>query len=61
MLFVQIGFQLFSDSVMAQEVLEELHVCLEKSKVKKKRNKSDEEPEWIEVVVDLLVWFSNSL
>ena len=46
---------------MAIDVLSDLHVCLEKSKLKKKSNRKsvnstgDEEPEWIEVVVDLLL------
>ncbi len=56
MLFVHVGFQIFSDPKMAQEVLEELHICYQKSNGKKKRKSlSNAEPEWIEVVVDLLV------
>lgn len=44
---------------MAIDVLSDLHVCFEKSK-KKKSNKrkslnGEAEPEWIEVVVDLLL------
>ena len=47
---------------MAVDVLADLHICYEKSNSKKKRRKSaanktvdEEEPEWIEVVVDLLL------
>lgn len=46
---------------MAIDVLSDLHVCFEKSKLKKKTKRKsvsasgDEEPEWIEVVVDLLL------
>lgn len=58
LLFIQIGFQLFSDPSMAVEVLSDLHICYDKSKkkkTKKRRSETSEEPEWIEVVVDLLL------
>ena len=58
-------FQLFFDPTMAIDVLADLHICLEKSSQKKKKKrksiskKTDDvdevEPEWIEVVVDLLL------
>ena len=65
-LFLQMGFQLLTDPDMAIDMLEELKQCHVKSKQKllqKKKKKSkkaataegDEEPEWVEVVVDLLI------
>jgi DNA polymerase phi len=55
---------LFSDPTLAIDVLADLHICLDKSSQKKKKKRKsiskkadsdEEEPEWIEVVVDLLL------
>ena len=58
---LHMGLQLFSDPEMAVSSIDELHSCYDHVKGKKKSNKKnnsvveDEEPEWVEVVVDLLL------
>ncbi|XP_001603225.1 myb-binding protein 1A [Nasonia vitripennis] len=58
---LHMGLQLFSDPEMAVSSVNELHSCHEHLKAKKKSQKknnsvvSDDEPEWVEVVVDLLL------
>ncbi|KAJ8687432.1 hypothetical protein QAD02_023226 [Eretmocerus hayati] len=57
---LHMGLQLFSDPEMATSAIDELHSCFEhyKSKQSAKNTSSSEngdEPEWIEVVVDLLL------
>lgn len=59
---LHMGLQLFSDSQMAIVTIDELQSCyeriLKKSKKYKTVNKEqDDEPEWVEVVVDLLLSF----
>ncbi|KYN00027.1 Myb-binding protein 1A [Cyphomyrmex costatus] len=60
---LHMGLQLFSDPEMAIMSINELQCCYErlnkKSKKHKKLNNTDmeEEPEWVEVVVDLLLSF----
>ncbi len=69
LLLVHIGFQLFSDPAAAIELLDDLHVCYDKAKkatserrkskrrsaVAKAATLEDNEPHWVEVVVDLLL------
>ncbi|XP_076236733.1 MYB binding protein 1a [Calliopsis andreniformis] len=60
---LHMGLQLFSDPQMAVMAINELQSCYErllqkskKSKIKIKKNKENE-PEWVEVVVDLILSF----
>jgi len=59
LLFVYMGLYLFMDAPMALDALKELHSCYEHSSAKaaKKRKslKTDDEPQWIEVTVELLL------
>jgi len=60
LLFSQMGCFLLTEPSVAAEALEDLFECYERSKVRKsKRRKSaakaSDEPEWIEVIVDLLL------
>lgn len=59
---LHMGLQLFSDPEMAIASIDELHSCYDhiRAKNKSKRNSTvvtndEEEPEWVEVVVDLLL------
>lgn len=57
---LHMGLQLFTDPEMAISSIDELHNCFERLKKKKKSRKSKgtsdtDEPEWTEVVVDLLL------
>ena len=54
---LNMGLQLFSDPEMAVPAINEIHSCAERlsKKKSKKGNKSEEEPEWVEVIVDLLL------
>lgn len=60
---LHMGLQLFSDPQMAVMTIDELQSCYERViKQSKKhktanKNKLDDEPEWVEVVVDLLLSF----
>lgn len=59
---LHMGLQLFSDPEMAISAIKEIHSCSERlSKSKSKKGKkndnegSEDEPEWVEVIVDLLL------
>ncbi|KAK9297581.1 hypothetical protein QLX08_008798 [Tetragonisca angustula] len=61
---LHMGLQLFSDPQMAVMAIDELQSCYErvikqskKHKTANNKNKLDDEPEWVEVVVDLLLSF----
>ena len=57
-LYIHMGFQLLSGSEDAIDILKDLHLCHQKSLEKPKRKKkeeTEEEPTWVEVVVDLLL------
>ncbi|OAD61876.1 Myb-binding protein 1A [Eufriesea mexicana] len=60
---LHMGLQLFSDSQMAIMAIDELQSCYERLLKKSKKHKinsnktQDDEPEWVEVVVDLLLSF----
>ena len=55
-LYLHMGFQLLSEPLMAQETLEELRACHERSRARKpKLRKGGQEPHWVEVVVDVLL------
>lgn len=57
-LFLHMGFQLFREQHMAQIALDDLYKCLENTKKKKRSSiatQQNDEPEWIEVVVDLFL------
>ncbi|KAF3421961.1 LOW QUALITY PROTEIN: hypothetical protein E2986_00122 [Frieseomelitta varia] len=61
---LHMGLQLFSDPQMAIMAIDELQSCYErvikqskKHKAANNKNKLDDEPEWVEVVVDLLLSF----
>ena len=57
-LYAHMSFQLFVDTENTKEVIEELNSCHKNAKVKKKtkkKNEENEEPYWVEVVVDLLL------
>ncbi|KAL2737232.1 myb-binding protein 1A-like protein [Vespula maculifrons] len=60
-MYLHMGLQLFSDSDMAIMSINELQSCYERVTKKLKSNKQlhnkkvEEEPEWVEVVVDLLL------
>ncbi|XP_055381769.1 myb-binding protein 1A [Condylostylus longicornis] len=71
-LLMHMGLQLFKESEMAETAIVDLKICLKKSKEKtQKKQKIEEnlsnyeEPDWIEVVVDLILHLlsqnSNSL
>ena len=56
LMYLHMGFQLFSDPDMACETLDELKQCHARAlKPGKKGSKSNEEPMWIEVITDLLL------
>ena len=66
MLLIHIGLQLFSmESKTAIDLLQDLHVCYEKAKnsgnnkksgkKSKKSEQAEDEPEWVEVVTDLML------
>ncbi|XP_003704944.2 MYB binding protein 1a [Megachile rotundata] len=59
---LHMGLQLFSDPKMAVMAINELQSCYERLQKKSKKckigaNKKEDEPEWVEVVVDLLLSF----
>lgn len=54
-LLLQMGLQLFQEPRMAQESIDDLEKCIERTHSKRKN--STEEPEWIEVIVDLFLHF----
>ncbi|XP_055676639.1 myb-binding protein 1A [Lutzomyia longipalpis] len=56
-LMLSMGLQLFRDADVAQESLKELQSCVVRAKEKKTqlRSKDDSEPEWIEVLIDLIL------
>ncbi|KAF4530902.1 hypothetical protein B566_EDAN017817 [Ephemera danica] len=57
-LFMQLGVQLFLDSELALDSLEELHLCVEKAGLTKQKSPhkaSKDEPHWVEVVTDLFL------
>lgn len=57
-LFMQLGVQLFLDSELALDSLEELHLCVEKAGLTKQKSShkaSKDEPHWVEVVTDLFL------
>lgn len=54
LLLLHMGLQLFVDPNMAQLAIDDLEKCMERIQQKSKVN-SDNEPEWIEVVVDLFL------
>lgn len=62
-MYLHMGLQLFSDPKMAIMAINELQSCYERLQKKSRKgkassNKTDEnEPEWVEVVVDLLLSF----
>ncbi|XP_015516258.2 myb-binding protein 1A-like protein [Neodiprion lecontei] len=51
---LHMGLQLFSEPEMGINSIQELHSCFERIERKTKK-KSEEEPEWVEVVVDLML------
>ncbi|CAD6207966.1 GSCOCG00003224001-RA-CDS [Cotesia congregata] len=56
---LNMGLQIFIDPTMAISSINEIHICYEKLKQKKSKKKSkkieDEEPEWVDVIVDFLL------
>ena len=55
---LHMGLQLFTDPEMAISSIDELHNCFERLKKKSKKTKdksNEDEPEWTEVVVDLIL------
>ncbi|TRY70913.1 hypothetical protein TCAL_07526 [Tigriopus californicus] len=58
LLYLQMGFQLFTEPALAVDTLIELKECHKRStqrKAKKKVKTGQDEPQWVEVVVDLLL------
>ncbi|XP_077995887.1 myb-binding protein 1A-like protein [Glandiceps talaboti] len=57
LLYLHIGLQLFTEAKQAMDILEDLHSCQDKAlKKRKSLGKTDEgEPEWIEVVTEILL------
>ncbi|XP_067295675.1 myb-binding protein 1A-like protein [Pseudorasbora parva] len=60
-LFLLIGMQMFKAPEESLELLNDLRTCMEKAQAKKSKKKkatgksSDEEPHWVEVVVEILL------
>ena len=54
LLFTHMGFQLFLDPVGAGEIIDDLYICAEESE-KSAKSKNEDEPKWVEVVVDSLI------
>ena len=54
LLFTHMGFQLFLDPEGAQEIINDLYICAEESE-KSAKSKNEDEPKWVEVVVDSLI------
>ncbi|XP_067866182.1 myb-binding protein 1A-like protein [Heterodontus francisci] len=62
LLFLLAGIHLFKNAEDSLALLSDLHDCLEKSLLKKRKKQSkpvrdEEEPEWVEVVVEILLSF----
>ncbi|KAJ1519930.1 hypothetical protein ONE63_004165 [Megalurothrips usitatus] len=56
LLFLSMGLQLLSDPKLATSALDELHSCYQRMKSSKKRSsKIQDEPEWVEVTIDLFL------
>lgn len=55
-LLLHMGLQLFQEPKMAQDSIDDLEKCIERTHSKRK-SISNEEPEWIEVIVDLFLHF----
>ena len=56
LLFTHMGFQLFSDPLGAQDIINDLYVCLDESeKSYTSKQMDDDEPKWVEVIVDSLL------
>lgn len=54
-LFLFMGLQLFSNPKATIESLQELHSCYERIKGGRRKSKNSEEPQWIEVTVEVLL------
>ncbi|XP_057180625.1 myb-binding protein 1A-like protein isoform X1 [Triplophysa rosa] len=58
-LFLLIGVQMFKDPKESVELLKDLRSCMEKAQAKKSKKKKatgcEEEPHWVEVVVEILL------
>ncbi|XP_072325274.1 myb-binding protein 1A-like protein isoform X2 [Scyliorhinus torazame] len=62
LLFLLVGIHLFKNGDDSMVLLSDLHECLQKSLLKKRKKRSkpvtdEEEPEWVEVVVEILLSF----
>lgn len=55
LLFTHMGFQLFSDPEGAQDIIQDLYICLEESQKTSSSEGDEEKPKWVEVVVDSLL------
>ncbi|PIK37057.1 putative myb-binding protein 1A-like protein, partial [Apostichopus japonicus] len=56
LLFLQVGLQTFREPEQCAEILEDLQLCFEKAMGKKdKLKKKTDEPEWMEVIVEILI------
>lgn len=56
LLFTHMGFQLFSDPLGAQDIINDLYICLDESeKAYTSKQVDDDEPKWVEVIVDSLL------
>ncbi|KAL3271345.1 hypothetical protein HHI36_021833 [Cryptolaemus montrouzieri] len=53
-LFLHLGLQLFNDVKLAKDSLQELFSCYDRMK-KEKKSENDDDPAWIEVVVELFL------
>ncbi|KAM6907010.1 myb-binding protein 1A-like protein [Xenentodon cancila] len=57
-LFLLVGMHLFKDPEELLDIMKDLQSCVDKSqekKVKKKKHATEQEPEWVEVMVDILL------
>nr|XP_002731208.1 PREDICTED: myb-binding protein 1A-like protein-like [Saccoglossus kowalevskii] len=55
LLYLHIGLQLFTDSTQAMDIVQELHDCEKKALQKRRSVRKKDEPEWIEVVTEILL------
>ncbi|XP_038056310.1 myb-binding protein 1A-like protein isoform X2 [Patiria miniata] len=57
LLFLHVGLQMFSETQQAVDILQDLHGCYERALSRRKslKKKTEEEPEWVEVVTEILL------
>ncbi|XP_022103736.1 myb-binding protein 1A-like protein isoform X2 [Acanthaster planci] len=57
LLFLHVGLQMFSETQQAVDILQDLHGCYERAVSRRRslKKKTEDEPEWVEVVTEILL------